>query len=114
MVNIPRAPNQAAGEASLAVEKRVPAAYYRTLVRSGYSPVNGYEMYYEIHGTVTTKPLVLSHTSLTDRPAAWTRRILPDHAREHVGLSSGKRRSHDSNRLARKRAGCCRLVRRSR
>lgn len=30
---------------------------------------------------VTTKPLVLSHTSLTTRPAAWTRRILPDHAR---------------------------------
>ena len=29
----------------------------------------------------TTKPLVLSHTSLTGRPAAWTRRILPDHAR---------------------------------
>lgn len=31
--------------------------------------------------SVTTKPLVLSHTSLTERPAAWTRRILPDHAR---------------------------------
>jgi membrane dipeptidase len=31
--------------------------------------------------SVTTRPLVLSHTSLTDRPAAWTRRILPDHAR---------------------------------
>jgi len=31
--------------------------------------------------SVTTKPLVLSHTSLTNRPAAWTRRILPDHAR---------------------------------
>jgi membrane dipeptidase len=30
---------------------------------------------------VTTKPLVLSHTSLTGRPMAWTRRILPDHAR---------------------------------
>jgi membrane dipeptidase len=30
---------------------------------------------------VTTKPLVLSHSSLTERPAAWTRRILPDHAR---------------------------------
>ncbi len=29
----------------------------------------------------TTKPLVLSHTSLTERPVAWTRRILPDHAR---------------------------------
>lgn len=28
-----------------------------------------------------TKPLVLSHTSLTGRPAAWTRRVLPDHAR---------------------------------
>ena len=30
---------------------------------------------------VTTKPLVLSHTSLITRPAAWTRRILPDHAK---------------------------------
>jgi membrane dipeptidase len=29
----------------------------------------------------TTRPLVLSHTSLITRPAAWTRRILPDHAR---------------------------------
>jgi len=31
--------------------------------------------------TVTTKPLILSHTSLTEKPLAWTRRILPDHAR---------------------------------
>lgn len=30
---------------------------------------------------VTTKPLVLSHTSLITRPAAWTRRILPEHAK---------------------------------
>ena len=30
---------------------------------------------------VTTRPLVLSHTSLTGRPAPWTRRIAPDHAR---------------------------------
>jgi membrane dipeptidase len=37
---------------------------------------------------VTTKPLVLSHTSLTGRPAAWTRRILPDHARA-VAASGG-------------------------
>jgi len=29
----------------------------------------------------TTKPLVLSHSSLTDRAIPWTRRILPDHAR---------------------------------
>ncbi len=31
--------------------------------------------------TVTTKPLVLSHTSLSDRQEAWTRRITSDHAR---------------------------------
>ena len=31
--------------------------------------------------SVTSKPLVLSHTSLIERPAAWTRRVLPDHAR---------------------------------
>jgi membrane dipeptidase len=30
---------------------------------------------------VSNKPLVLSHTSLTERAAPWTRRILPDHAR---------------------------------
>lgn len=31
--------------------------------------------------SVTTKPLVLSHTSLTERPLAWTWRILSGHAR---------------------------------
>jgi membrane dipeptidase len=30
---------------------------------------------------VTTKPLLLSHTSLSTRPTAWTRRITPEHAR---------------------------------
>ena len=30
---------------------------------------------------VSSKPLVLSHTSLTKRPAPWTRLITPDHAR---------------------------------
>ncbi len=30
---------------------------------------------------VTTKPLVLSHTSLTQRPEVWTRLITPDHAK---------------------------------
>lgn len=29
---------------------------------------------------ITTKPLVLSHTALTERPNAWTRLITPDHA----------------------------------
>src|SRR5512139_898619 len=38
-------------------------SYYETLVRSGYAPVNGLEMYYEIHGTTSGKspPLVLLH-----------------------------------------------------
>jgi pimeloyl-ACP methyl ester carboxylesterase len=35
--------------------------YHKTLVRSGYAPVNGLEMYYEIHGTVTARPLVTIH-----------------------------------------------------
>jgi membrane dipeptidase len=30
---------------------------------------------------VTTKPLILSHTSLTQRPSPWTRLITPDHAK---------------------------------
>ena len=30
---------------------------------------------------VTTKPLVVSHTSLTQRPSPWTRLITPDHAK---------------------------------
>lgn len=34
---------------------------------------------------VTTRPLVLSHTSLITRPASWTRRILPDHAKAIAG-----------------------------
>jgi len=35
--------------------------YYKTLVRSGYAPVNGLQMYYEIHGTATARPLVTIH-----------------------------------------------------
>jgi membrane dipeptidase len=31
--------------------------------------------------SVATKPLVLSHTALTQRPVAWTRLITPDHAK---------------------------------
>lgn len=34
---------------------------------------------------VTAKPLVLSHTSLTERPQPWTRLITPDHARAIAG-----------------------------
>jgi membrane dipeptidase len=35
--------------------------------------------------TVTRKPLVISHTSLTERPQAWTRLITPDHAKAVAG-----------------------------
>ena len=41
--------------------KRDGPVYHKTLVRSGYAPVNGLEMYYEIHGTTTARPLVTIH-----------------------------------------------------
>jgi pimeloyl-ACP methyl ester carboxylesterase len=34
---------------------------YKTLVRSGYAPVNGLRMYFEIHGTIAERPLVTIH-----------------------------------------------------
>ncbi len=50
---------------SNAIEKtRDGSTYYKTLVRSGYAPVNGLEMYYEIHGTVAARPLVTIHPFL--------------------------------------------------
>ena len=38
------------------------STYHKTFVRSGYAPVNGLQMYYEIHGAAaTTTPLVTIH-----------------------------------------------------
>ena len=37
------------------------SAYHKTLVKSGYAPVNGLRMYYEIHGTGTARPLITIH-----------------------------------------------------
>src|SRR5215469_11257160 len=37
------------------------ATYYKTLASSGYAPVNGLQMYYEIHGTATARPLITIH-----------------------------------------------------
>jgi hypothetical protein len=47
---------------NVAVEKE-DGTYCETWVRSGYAPVNGLEMYYEIHGSTSGKspPLVLLH-----------------------------------------------------
>jgi pimeloyl-ACP methyl ester carboxylesterase len=54
--------NKSVAEPNVAVErKHESSTYYKTLVRSGYAPVNGLEMYYEIHGTVTARPLVTIH-----------------------------------------------------
>lgn len=56
--------NTAATQQNTAIKMREASAYYKTLVRSGYAPVNGLQMYYEIHGTVTAKPLVTIHPAL--------------------------------------------------
>jgi pimeloyl-ACP methyl ester carboxylesterase len=54
--------NKSVAQPSVAVErKHESSTYYKTLVRSGYAPVNGLEMYYEIHGTITARPLVTIH-----------------------------------------------------
>jgi len=52
-------------QANPAIEaKREGPTHYKTLVRSGYAPVNGLQMYYEIHGTVAARPLVTIHPFL--------------------------------------------------
>lgn len=56
--------NQSAIQPNTAIEKRESSTYYKRLVRSGYAPVNGLQMYYEIHGTVTAKPLVTIHPAM--------------------------------------------------
>jgi hypothetical protein len=52
-----------------------PAAYDRMLVRSGKAPVNGFEMYCELHGTVTGTPVV------TIPSACGTAHVFPSLAR---------------------------------
>jgi pimeloyl-ACP methyl ester carboxylesterase len=54
--------NTSATQPNVAAEKKheLPT-YYRTMVRSGYAPVNGFKMYYEIHGAVNAKPLITIH-----------------------------------------------------
>src|SRR5450631_1847143 len=39
----------------------MPSTYFKTMVRSGYAPVNGLQMYFEIHGTAAGRPLVTIH-----------------------------------------------------
>jgi hypothetical protein len=39
---------------------------------TGYAPVNGLKMYYEIHGTGSGEPLVLLHGSFMTISSNWT------------------------------------------
>ncbi len=75
--------------------KRPPAVYYKTMVRSGYAPVNGFQMYYEIHGTVTARPLVTIH------PGVGTANVFPSLARNRQLIAvelQGHGRSTDVDR----------------
>lgn len=53
------------------------SAYYKTLSQCGYAPVNGLQMYYEVHGTVTSRPLVTIHGFLG------LRNVFPSLVRNH-------------------------------
>lgn len=61
MATMSKSPTQA--NPAIAAKREGPT-YYKTLVRSGYAPVNGLQMYYEIHGTVAARPLVTIHPFL--------------------------------------------------
>jgi pimeloyl-ACP methyl ester carboxylesterase len=51
--------NKSATQPNGTAEKtRELSTYYKSMVRSGHAPVNGFEMYYEIHGTGKGTPLV--------------------------------------------------------
>lgn len=41
-------------------------------VRTGHAPVNGLELYYEVHGEENDPPLVLIHGSFMDIPMNWS------------------------------------------
>ncbi len=78
-----------------ASETRAPSAYYRTLVTSGHAPVNGFALYYEIHGTGTARPLVTIH------PALGTANVFPSLARNRQLIAvemQGHGRSTDIDR----------------
>ena len=75
--------------------RRVPSSFYRTMVRSGRAPVNGFQMYYEIHGTTKGRPLVSIH-------GAWgTANVFPTLAanRQLIAIElQGHGRSTDTDR----------------
>jgi pimeloyl-ACP methyl ester carboxylesterase len=69
-----------------------------TLKSSGYAPVNGLKMYYEIHGE--GKPLLLLHGSYMTIPLNWDA-IMPGLAKKHKVIAveiQGHGRTADINR----------------
>jgi pimeloyl-ACP methyl ester carboxylesterase len=95
MISTTEAMGQSVQQLAASVERRRPAAYYRTLVRSGYAPMNGYEMYYEIHGTARARTLVTIH------PAWGTANVFPSLIRNRQLIAvelQGHGRSTDSDR----------------
>lgn len=83
----------------MALRPRAPSTYYLSLLRSGYAPVNGFEMYYEIHGTgvpgAGKPPLVTIH------PAWGLANVFPSLARNRQLIAvelQGHGRSTDVDR----------------
>jgi pimeloyl-ACP methyl ester carboxylesterase len=87
--------NTAPQQGARVATNREPAVYYKTMVQSGRAPLNGFEMYYEILGTVTAKPLVTIH------PGVGTANVFPSLAkhRQLIALElQGHGRSTDADR----------------
>lgn len=70
----------------------------KTLKSSGYAPVNGLKMYYEIHGE--GKPVVLLHGSFMNINMNWSE-MIPELAKTHQVIAvemQGHGRTTDANR----------------
>ena len=75
-----------------------PAGAPKTLKSSGYAPVNGLKMYYEIHGE--GKPVVLLHGSFMNIDMNWGE-MIPELAKTHQVIAvemQGHGRTTDANR----------------
>lgn len=57
-----------------------------TAPRTGYAPVNGLEMYYEIHGPATARPLILLHGAFSATATSFGA-VLPGLAETHQVIS---------------------------
>jgi pimeloyl-ACP methyl ester carboxylesterase len=82
----------------LSLAQTPPAGAPKTLKSSGYAPVNGLKMYYEIHGE--GKPVVLLHGSFMNIDMNWGE-MIPELAKTHQVIAvemQGHGRTTDANR----------------